>query len=98
MLNSLELGIFISRWDNENVHVTGLWGMEVLEPAQIYLSARGKMISSLPLSCAQVLTKADTPSSVAAMHSSPWCKANLEYIIFAIITFRCTCWKEIKLL
>lgn len=33
MLNSLELGILIIRWDNENVHVTGLWGMEVLEPA-----------------------------------------------------------------
>lgn len=87
MLDSLELGILINRWNNENVHVTGLWSVEVLEPAQIYLSAREKTLSSLPLSCAQVLTKADTPSSVAAMHSSPWCKTNLEYIIFCNYNF-----------
>lgn len=42
MLNSLELGILINRWNNENVHVTGLWGVEVLEPAKIYLSDREK--------------------------------------------------------
>lgn len=31
MLNSLELGILIIRCDNENVHVTGLWGIKVLD-------------------------------------------------------------------